>query len=231
MNSGCSASNGCAVCSASALLDRLVPPQVALVVPGHLLAGTPDHQHVLDGRAAGDRLVDGRLERAGVAAPVPAVGGDDDAWRLASWIRPGQRVDREAAEDDAVRGADPGARQHGDRRLGDHRQVDGDPVARGCTPSAGQRVGRLADAAVQVGVGDGAGVARLALPVDGHLVAPAGLHVPVQAVVGDVELAADEPLRERRVRPVEHLVPLLAPSSAGGPAAPRSRAGRRRPPA
>ena len=87
-----------------------------------------------------------------------------------SWIRPVERVDREAAEDDRVGGADAGAGEHRDRRLGDHRHVDGDPVAR-LHPEREQRVGRLADLAVQVGVGDRAGVARLALPVDGDPVA------------------------------------------------------------
>src|SRR6201999_1880789 len=50
-----------------------------------------------------------------------------------------------------------------------------------------------------------------AAPVVGDAVAVARLHVAVDAVVGDVQLAADEPLGERRVRPVEHLVPLLVP--------------------
>jgi hypothetical protein len=57
--------------------------------------------------------------------------------------------------------------------------------------------------ALEVGIGDGAGVARLALEVDRDPVAVAGLDVPVDAVVGRVELAADEPLREGRVRPVQ----------------------------
>ena len=40
-----------------------------------------------------------------------------------------QLVGREAAEDHRVHGADPGAGQHRDHRLGDHRHVDDDPVA------------------------------------------------------------------------------------------------------
>jgi hypothetical protein len=64
---------------------------------------------------------------------------------------------------------------------------------------------------VQVGVGDVALLALLAAPVERDAVAVAVLDVPVDAVVGDVELAADEPLRERRVGPVEDLVPLLEP--------------------
>ena len=59
------------------------------------------------------------------------------------------------------------------------------------------------------------GVAGLALPVDGDLVAKAGLDVPVHAVVRDVELAADEPLRERRV-PVQRLLPRLGPAQPAG---------------
>ena len=74
-----------------------------------------------------------------------------------------------------------------------------------------QRVGELLDVAVEVGVGDVALLALLAAPVERDAVAVAGLHVAVDAVVGDVELAADEPLGVRRVGPVEHLVPLLLP--------------------
>ena len=85
-----------------------------------------------------------------------------------------------------------------------------------------QRVGRPADLLGELGVGERAGVAGLALPVVGDLVAVAGLDVPVQAVVGDVELAADEPLGEGRVGPVEDLVPLLLPGEPRGPASPRT---------
>jgi hypothetical protein len=50
-------------------------------------------------------------------------------------------------------------------------------------------------------------------------VAVAGRDVAVEAVVRDVELAVGEPLRERRVRPVEHLgergVPVQAPGLLG----------------
>ena len=53
-------------------------------------------------------------------------------------------------------------------------------------------------------------VARLALPVERDLLAVPGLDVAVDAVVGDVELAADEPLRERGL-PVEHLPERLRP--------------------
>ena len=127
------------------------------------------------------------------------------AW--ASLIRSASASAREAAEDDRVRRADPGAGEHRDRQLGDHRHVDGDPVA-GLDAELEQRVGRLADLALEVGVGDRPGVAGLADPVVGDLVAEAALDVPVDAVVGDVELAADEPLGERQV-PLERRVERL----------------------
>ena len=120
------------------------------------------------------------------------------------------RLGAEAAEDDVVDRADARAGQHRHRDLGDHRQVDRDDVALGDAEVL-QRVGELLDVAVQVGVGDVELLALLTAPVVGDTVAVAGLDVTVDAVVGDVELAADEPLRERRVRPVQDLVPLRVP--------------------
>ena len=220
MNSGCSASNGCASCSALAVSTVSCHHRSRPSGPRHVLSGPAHDEHVAHGRALGDRLVHRRLERGRRAAPVPAVGGDHDAGVLVLDAAL-ERVDREAAEDDRVGGADAGAGQHRDRRLRNHRQVDGDPVAR-LHAQREQRVGRLADAAVQVGVGDGAGVARLALPVDGDPVAVAGGQMAVEAVVRDVELAPHEPLGERRVGPVQHLVPRLVPVQPVGLALPEA---------
>ena len=83
-----------------------------------------------------------------------------------------------------------------------------------------EHVGEALHLVEQLGVGDRAGVARLALEVDRHLVAAAGGDVAVEAVVADVELAADEPLGERQLpladrlplrRPVEQLGRLAGP--------------------
>ena len=191
-------------------LEGLVPPHVAAVVPGDVLPGAPDDEDLLD-RAVlgGDGRVDGRLERGGRAAAVAAVGGDDDPGLGVGDPRV-QRLGREATEDHGVRGADPRAGQHGHDRLGDHRHVDGDAVALAHAERL-EGVGRLLHLAVQVGVGDGPGVARLALEVDGDAVAVAGLDVAVHAVVGGVELAAHVPLRERRAAPVKGGLEVLAP--------------------
>src|SRR5947207_3028228 len=84
-------------------------------------------------------------------------------------------------------------RRHG--QLGDHRHVDGDPVAL-LDAEAPEGVGEALHLGQEVGVGDRPGVAGLALPVEGDLVAPPRVDVAVEAVLRDVERAADEPLRE-----------------------------------
>ena len=94
--------------------------------------------------------------------------------------------------------ADAGAGQHGDGQLGDHRHVHRDAVA-GAQTQAQQHVGEALHIVEQLRVGDSAGVAGLALPVEGHLVAGARGDVAVEAVVGHVERAAHEPLSERQI--------------------------------
>ncbi len=69
---------------------------------------------------------------------------------------------------------------------------------------------QTADVEVQLLVGDGANVARLALENDRRLVLARRAKVPVEAVFGDVQRAPDEPLRVRRL-PLEDLLERLAP--------------------
>src|SRR2546421_4845413 len=129
-----------------------------------------------------------------------------EAW--ASWMR-SHGLRREAAEDHGVRGADPGAREHRDGDLGDHRHVYGDAVAL-ADPVALERRRETLDLAVKVPVGQRARVAGLPFPDQRGLGATRPLHVAIETVVGDVELAADEPLGVRRL-PVERLLPRLEP--------------------
>ena len=177
-----------------------------------------DDDRRLDGRRVGERLVGMVLEPDLLAAPVAAVGGDQDLG-AAVVDPPRQRLGREPAEDDRVGRPDPGAGEHRDRQLRDHRHVDRDPVA-GLDAQLLERVGRLADLALEVAEGQRPGVARLADPVVGDLVAEAALDVAVDAVVADVQLAAGEPLGERelplegrleRLGPVEPLARALRP--------------------
>ena len=94
--------------------------------------------------------------------------------------------------------AQPGTGQHCDGQLGDHRQVDRNPIA-GLHAQFAQGVRRPTDLGLQVAIGDRPGIARLADPVIGNLLPEAPLHVPIDAVVGDVEATAGEPLGERQV--------------------------------
>ena len=135
---------------------------------------------MLDRRRRRHGLVGCRLQREHLAAPVSAVRGDQQLG-LGVVDPVGERLRREPAEHDAVRRADAGAGQHGDRRFGDHRQVDVDPVALD-DAEALEGVGEALHLGVQFGVGDRAGVARLALPVDGDPLAIAGGDVTIKAV-------------------------------------------------
>src|SRR5207249_4387541 len=63
---------------------------------------------------------------------------------------------------------------------------------------------------VEIPVGQRPPVTWLALPDERRLVPPRGLDVAIDAVHRDVDLAADEPLRVRRL-PLENLAPLLEP--------------------
>ena len=189
----------------------VVPPDVAPGRHRRRLARAAHHHHVVDVARALQRRVDGLLERIGSAAPVSAVGGDDELG--ADVLDPvAQRLGGEPAEHHAVWRADPRAREHRDRQLGDHRHVERHAVAL-LDAERRERIGEPAHLGVELAVGERAHVARLALPDDRGLGAAPGvlaLEMPVEAVVGDVELAADEPLRERRL-PVEHLLPGLEP--------------------
>src|SRR6266853_4332445 len=59
----------------------------------------------------------------------------------------------------------------------------------------------------------------LALPNDGGFVLARGVDVAVEAVVGKIDLASDEPLGPGEI-PLENLVPLLEPMQLAGDAAP-----------
>src|SRR5580704_1320544 len=68
-------------------------------------------------------------------------------------------------------------------------------------------------------IGEGADFAGFALPDDGGFVLAGGLNVAVEAVVGEIDLSADEPFRPWRI-PLEDFVPLLEPVQFAGYAAP-----------
>ena len=172
---------------------------------------------MLDRSGPGHGLVGDRLEADDVAAAIAAVGRDEQpCLRVVDAIA--QRLGAEAAEHDAVHGADARAREHRDRQLGHERHVDRDAVA---LPRAErlQDVGERGDLPMEIEVRQRPSIAGLAFPDDRGLVAARSAHVTVEAVDAGVQLAADEPLRVRRL-PVEHGRPRTRPLELAGQARP-----------
>src|SRR3984957_19108989 len=120
-----------------------------------------------------------------------------------------QRVGGESSEHDGVGRADPGAGQHGDRQLGRHAHVDGDAIAF-FHPKFLQHVREFLHFAVQLLIGEHANFAGFALPDERRFVLAPGRDVTVEAVVGKIDLAADEPFRPRTI-PFQNFFPGLEP--------------------
>ena len=146
----------------------------------------------LDRGNRGNRRVRGLLHRDELAAPQRAVGGDERL-RVAVVESHRDRIGAVAGEDGQEDRAELGDGHDRGDRLRDHREEHADRVA---LPDAPRRepvrdpVGEHA----QLGVGERPRRALFALPDDGRTVAPVGAVGPlVDAVVGNVQLAAGEP--------------------------------------
>ena len=94
--------------------------------------------------------------------------------------------------------ADPRAGQHRNRRLGNHRQVNNDAIAFFDSVTL-EDVREQANLAMQLFVGVGALLAdfsrarRLAFPDQRRFIRGGSAQMFIEAVVADIELAADEP--------------------------------------
>jgi hypothetical protein len=117
-----------------------------------------------------------------------------------------------------MRRSDARAGEHRGGRLRHHRHVDRDAVV-ALDAEALEHVREPLRHVEQLGVGDRPPLAVFALPVERDPLAEAGVDVPVEAVVRNVQLPAHEPLRPRRL-PVEHLLPGLRPVELARPALP-----------
>ncbi len=187
-------------------------PDIASVFEFDLAAGPFDHDARLDcwRRVEGSVGID--FERHTIAAPPSLVLRDEE---LALHIveTPGKRFTAEAAEDDGEGRPDPGAGEHRHRKLRDHAHVDPD-VGAFLDPQLLQAVGKPDHLALEFAEGDLAAIVIwLAFPEIGNLVLVAMLHMPVDAVVANVELPADIPLCVRRL-PLVQLLPGLEPGDA-----------------
>jgi hypothetical protein len=158
------------------------------------------------------------LQRDDAAAAESAVGGDDE-FGLAVENAVGHGLGAEAAEDDGMDGADAGAGEHGDGGFRDHGQIDDDAVAF-LDAVALEDVGEEADFAMELLIGEGAffaglaGAGGFALPDQGCLVGDRGAEMAVQAIVADIELAADKPLGVGKL-PLQDFFPGLEPDQFG----------------
>src|SRR4029077_6285617 len=102
-----------------------------------------------------------------------------------------QRGAGEPAEDHRVGSADARARQHRDREFRNQRHVKRHAIPLFDSTTL-QDVGKFADFGMELLVGEGALVAGFAFPNQRCFVAPPGVEMSVEAVVRNIQLAADE---------------------------------------
>ena len=168
-------------------------PFVDLVVPGALdLVADPFHNDVgFYLRTFCEGLVSVVFLGNRFGAPECSVAGYEHA-AVAVVDAVAQRFSGETAEYDGVDRADPGAGQDADRQLGNHRQVEGYPVAF-LDAVFLQNIGEFADLFMELLVGEFFRFIRVvSFPDEGYLVS-SFFQVPVETVVGYVQFAAVEP--------------------------------------
>ena len=164
--------------------------EVAPLDHRHVRAGATDDQDRVDLHLR-QGLVDIGLQRNVLAAAQTFVGCDDQVG-TAVLDPAAQAVGRKAAEDDRMHRADPRTGQHGVGGLGDHGQIQGDPVAL-FGPMRLQHIGHAAHLGVQFAEGDVAAVGGIvAFPDDRRLVLAVG-QVTVDAIGRDVQDAILKP--------------------------------------
>ena len=186
----------------------LVPPGVALGLHRDRVVAAVDHDDAVDAFVFFECFVDGGFESDDFAATPSAIGGDDHAGAgVFESIDDG--LGGEAAEDDRVHSANAGAGKHRDNRFGNHRQINEHAIA-SLHAALFEHIGKAADIAMELRVGDDAFVAGLTFPNNRGLVGARAFRMTVDAIFADIQFAAGEPLREGCL-PVEDLVPLFAP--------------------
>ncbi len=197
-----------------------MPPMVPAFHHGHVVFGPLDDQYILNGRAALEGFIDRFLQRHNAASTPATIGGDNAAHvGIVYPITDGRSG--ETTKDDGVHGADASTGQHGDGQFGDHGHIDSHTIALFHAHLL-QAVGCLANAAVQLLIGEDDLLARLPFPDDGGLVLTGRSEMAIEAVVGNIRLAAFIPLHKGHVVFVTDAVPLLKPVQLAGHIAPES---------
>ena len=192
---------------------------VPVAVPGWIELGL--ERRPLENDAAfglplcpGDSRVEEGHVRDHSARLDPTRGRDDDlGFGIVDPV--GELVRRETAEHHRVDRSEPGAREHCDHRLGNHRHVHDHPVAPLDTVRC-ESSGKARDPVEELPVGERRSRLRDRRVVDQRkLICPTSLDVTVQRVVTGVQATAGKPPIERRPRIVEHLPPRLDPVDRG----------------
>jgi len=198
-------------CLASAGLagQKVIPPDIASLFHGRLLAVPLYHHDLLYGCQALYGLIGLGLGGYGLAPAVGAVAGQEEP-RLAVLQAITYSAGGKPGEDHHMYCPDLGAGQHGYGKLGDHGQIDCHPVAL-LDAHALQGIGKSVHRPVQLEVGDLAHIPhRLAHEDVGQLVAPPGLGMPLHGIVGGIDLACHEPLGKGGL-PLQRLLVWLEP--------------------
>ena len=175
----------------------------------------PPHQHLLDLltlRARGrDRLVGlGLVVDELAVARVRVHRHQDPALRVGHPMT--TRRAREPAEHLGVDHTHASARQHRDRQLRHHRQMERHPVTGLHAGEITQQRRELVHPSVELLVGDLLRLLVLALRhPDQRVLVTTRWQVPIDAVHARVQMPADPPLPERRVARVQNRVPLAIP--------------------
>jgi len=177
-------------------LDLPVVPDIPSGCPADFAASTSHDEDFVDKHmlACGDVdcLVRVVFERYRLAAANAFVAGNDER-RLAVHDTAGEGFGREPPEYDRMHGSDPGAGEHRVCCLGDHRHIDGNPVAF-LHAILLHDIRHAADMLVKFAVGDLAvDVGIVALENDRGPI-PMLVEMAVDAIVGDVRFAVFEPL-------------------------------------
>ena len=202
----------------SADMLGIVEVAAGLQIAGELLA-LQDQAFFRRVRGQRDRLVEQRLV-GDDAAGLEAAGGRDHHFRPRVVDAGGEFPGGEAAEHDGMHGADAGAGEHGDRRLGDHRHVDDDAIALADAVVA-EHGGERHHLVPELAIGEAPDPARDGAVMDQRdLLAAALLDMAVEAIVGRVAGRTAEPAAVDAGVGIEHLVPAPEPVDLlgrGGP--------------
>jgi hypothetical protein len=105
---------------------------------------------------------------------------------------------------------DAGAGQHGDGKLRHHRHVERDPVADRQAAKVAQQRRNLVHPPIELLVGNV--LYRLIFELWNQMYCsfiPIPIKMSVNAIVGGINLAADEPSPERRVARIERFLPVF----------------------